>query len=113
MTKKTQNKDRMIALLQVRNQLQAIRSFMETMIDDVIQQGVEKLFVASIRITTDKDNYSFSVGYYPKNNYVKVFYKRNKTPFDFFGDALVDNWIHLLEDDCFNYPCCKYLGCSV
>lgn len=70
--------------------LEGIRNSLEEMVDSVIGRGSEKLLVANIRINTNDNTYRFSIAYYPKSNYVKVYYKSDRTHYEAFSEGMWD-----------------------
>lgn len=76
--------------------LEGIRNSLEGMVDGVIGRGSEKLLIASIRVNTDHNTYRFSIAYYPKSNYVKVYYKSDRSSYEAFSEG---EWKNISNHD--------------
>lgn len=88
--------DSRITSIRYYNSMSAYRNMIESMIDDVIGRGVEKILMVNFKILVGNKQHGFSVAYYPKNNYVKVFHKTNKNVFESFSE---NTWVRISDHD--------------
>lgn len=76
--------------------LEGIRNSLEEMVENVIGKGSAKLLVANIRVNTNNNTYRFSIAYYPKSNYVKVYYKAERSYSESFSEG---EWKNISDHD--------------
>jgi hypothetical protein len=69
---------------------------LEHHVDDLIGRGHEKILMVNFRIIVGDSNHGFSIAYYPKSNYVKVFHKKNEEVFEDFSDNV---WNRISDHD--------------